>query len=250
MVSTEEVFEKSKELGTIPFFRDTFSFLSNMYSEGGPIFYEGKEYRTSEHAYQAHKMTCEADHEEIRLLQSPLYAKTNTRNKTVRDDWDDVKVGIMLDVLRIKFSEPSMRDLLLATGDAQLTEGNTWNDTFWGVHQGVGSNMLGKLLMKVRGELNNWVGSTPISTAEYSRRIFDLFPIRDLNVNALGLCGEAGEFGNKVKKLMYKEVPREDLLGELADTLWHISQCSTLLGSSLDELMAISLRKSIEKNAG
>jgi len=248
MVSTEEISEKSKELGTIPFFKDAFSFLSNMYSEGGPLFYGGKEYRTSEHAYQAYKMTSEADHEVLRRLHSPPYeAKTMARTMACRSDWDDVKVGIMLDVLRLKFYYPAMRDLLLATGDAELVEGNTWHDTFWGVCRGSGQNILGKLLMKVRGEM---VHQGYPSTSRFSHKIFELFPINDLGTNALGLCGEAGEFANKVKKRMYEEVPREALLEELADTLWHVSQCSTLLGSSLDELMAISLDKTIKRNAG
>ena len=48
-----------------------------------------------------------------------------------------------------------LKALLLATGDAELQEGNTWNDTFWGVSSktGKGKNTLGKILMKVRGEL-------------------------------------------------------------------------------------------------
>ena len=33
-------------------------------------------------------------------------------------------------------------------------EGNTWNDTFWGVCNGQGQNWLGKILMLVRSELN------------------------------------------------------------------------------------------------
>ena len=41
----------------------------------------------------------------------------------------------------------------MATGDAELVEGNTWNDTYWGVCNGVGHNHLGKILMQVRQEL-------------------------------------------------------------------------------------------------
>jgi predicted NAD-dependent protein-ADP-ribosyltransferase YbiA (DUF1768 family) len=43
--------------------------------------------------------------------------------------------------------------MLKATGDEELVEGNWWNDTFWGVCNGVGENNLGKLLMKIRAEL-------------------------------------------------------------------------------------------------
>jgi predicted NAD-dependent protein-ADP-ribosyltransferase YbiA (DUF1768 family) len=42
---------------------------------------------------------------------------------------------------------------LLETGDAELVEGNWWDDTFWGVCNGVGQNNLGKILMDTRREL-------------------------------------------------------------------------------------------------
>ena len=44
---------------------------------------------------------------------------------------------------------------LLTTGDAKIVEGNTWGDTFWGVCGGVGENHLGKVLMRIRAELQN-----------------------------------------------------------------------------------------------
>jgi hypothetical protein len=43
--------------------------------------------------------------------------------------------------------------LLLDTSDKVLIEENNWNDTFWGVCNGVGENNLGRLLMQVRGEI-------------------------------------------------------------------------------------------------
>ncbi len=58
----------------------------------------------------------------------------------------------MLDLLRIKFTIPTLRERLLATGDQTLIEGNTWGDTYWGVCRGVGLNNLGTLLMQVREE--------------------------------------------------------------------------------------------------
>ena len=46
-----------------------------------------------------------------------------------------------------------LADKLLATEDAILIEGNTWDDVFWGVCDGKGENWLGKILMDVRTEL-------------------------------------------------------------------------------------------------
>ncbi len=55
--------------------------------------------------------------------------------------------------LREKFSpEMILSEMLEATGDAELIEGNHWGDTFWGVCNGVGQNNLGKLLMAIRSE--------------------------------------------------------------------------------------------------
>ena len=45
--------------------------------------------------------------------------------------------------------------MLLATKEAVLKEGNTWNDVFWGISlkTGRGENNLGKILMRVREKL-------------------------------------------------------------------------------------------------
>jgi predicted NAD-dependent protein-ADP-ribosyltransferase YbiA (DUF1768 family) len=58
----------------------------------------------------------------------------------------------MLHLLQQKFSDPVLKEKLLATGGAVLVEGNTWGDTFWGVYKRNGMNHLGRLLMKVRAE--------------------------------------------------------------------------------------------------
>jgi hypothetical protein len=56
--------------------------------------------------------------------------------------------------LKEKFKNTTLRKLLINTGDKVLKEGNTWNDTYWGVNQqGKGKNVLGRLLMKLRSEI-------------------------------------------------------------------------------------------------
>lgn len=59
----------------------------------------------------------------------------------------------MRDLLDLKFADPALAALLLATGDADLVEGNDWGDRFWGVCDGAGANMLGRLLMELRTRL-------------------------------------------------------------------------------------------------
>lgn len=73
-----------------------------------------------------------------------------------RPDWDDVKVGIMLNILRSKVQQHEyVRRKLLETGDRELVE-DSWRDDFWGWGPNKdGQNMLGKLWMRVREEVRN-----------------------------------------------------------------------------------------------
>jgi len=71
----------------------------------------------------------------------------------LRPDWARIKLDIMYHLLQQKFRDPLLQKLLLRTQDAELVEGNVWNDTYWGVCSGVGENHLGRLLMLVRFHL-------------------------------------------------------------------------------------------------
>ena len=68
----------------------------------------------------------------------------------LRSDWEDVKFDVMKEIVILKFINPNLKEKLLATKDAELIEGNTWNDRCWGVCDGVGQNNLGRILMEVR----------------------------------------------------------------------------------------------------
>lgn len=71
-----------------------------------------------------------------------------------RKDWDEVKVGIMREILRAKVDQHEyVKRKLLATGDRELIE-DSWRDDFWGWGPNKdGQNMLGKLWMEIRAEL-------------------------------------------------------------------------------------------------
>lgn len=47
----------------------------------------------------------------------------------------------------------SLKDMLLATQDRPLEEGNRHGDRFWGTVGGQGRNWLGRILMQVRDEI-------------------------------------------------------------------------------------------------
>lgn len=128
-----------------------YAFLSNFYSS--PIQYEGIVYPTVEHMFQALKALDMETRKKIANAATPGQAKRLGRSVALREDWEEVKVDVMRTALQLKFSNPALRAKLIATGDAELIEGNTWNDRFWGVCRGTGKNMLGLLLMELRCSL-------------------------------------------------------------------------------------------------
>lgn len=89
---------------------------------------------------------------------NPAQAKLAGRNCELRKDWEDIKEQTMYEIVSAKFTQnKNLAKLLLDTGDAYLEEGNWWQDTTWGVCNGVGENKLGKILMRVREELNGGI---------------------------------------------------------------------------------------------
>ena len=84
----------------------------------------------------------------------PLMAKRKGRRVSLRSDWEQVKDDIMYQVVKAKFEQnDELKEKLLATENQMLVEGNTWNDTYWGICQGKGFNVLGVTLMLIRHEL-------------------------------------------------------------------------------------------------
>lgn len=132
-------------------FKGKYYFLSNFYS--APVMYDGLLYKNNEAAFQSAKVKdierrkqfCELD---------PSSAKKKGRNVLLRNDWEKVKDQVMYECVKDKFARNlDLQEKLLDTGNEELVEGNTWNDTYWGVYNDRGKNMLGKILMKVREEL-------------------------------------------------------------------------------------------------
>lgn len=132
-------------------FSGEYRFLSNFYP--AVVQLDGLEFPTVEHAYQAAKTLNLEARALIQSLASPARAKRAGQQVVLRENWEHDKVAVMHDLLTQKFADPDLAQQLLATGQRNLVEGNTWGDTFWGVCDGVGLNWLGKLLMTVRTDL-------------------------------------------------------------------------------------------------
>jgi ribA/ribD-fused uncharacterized protein len=123
-----------------------------------PIVIDGKCYPTSEHYFQAMKFEDLDVQEQVRIAETPKMAATLGRDRSfsLRSDWEDVKDGIMYLAVHTKFTQYGfLKELLINTGNSILVE-HTENDRYWGDGgDGSGRNMLGKILMKVRDNLNN-----------------------------------------------------------------------------------------------
>ena len=132
-------------------FHGDFLFLSNFYEH--EFWWNGLFWKSSEHAYQASKTLNEAWVTKIQHAKTPGESKKLGRQCPYRDDWDEIKLLTMYRILEAKFEDRRMRQMLLATEDAILIEGNTWGDTFWGVCDGRGYNALGTQLMILREHL-------------------------------------------------------------------------------------------------
>jgi len=134
-------------------FRGAYGFLSNMTTA---VFeWDGRTYRNSEAAFQSAKTLDPRERDRFCDLTGVI-AKRAGRKMSLRSDWEAVKVDVMREVVRAKFSQnPDLLKKLLDTGDAELVEGNGWHDTFWGVDRttGEGENNLGRILMEIREEL-------------------------------------------------------------------------------------------------
>lgn len=119
-------------------FSGDYRFLSNF--APCDIKYKGEIYKSVEHAYQAAKFLDPDIRRIIRQANSPSEAKRLNKRYKPRDNWDKVKLKIMLKLLRRKFKHEEYRKLLIDTGNQQLIEGNWWGDTYWGICKGKGEN--------------------------------------------------------------------------------------------------------------
>jgi len=143
-------------------------FLSNFYT--GKVFLWQQVFHSAEHAYQWAKARKYIPPGALAVLMSiaePGKFKKRIKLALTNEEfgfypkgqaeWDEIKVEVMREILEKKFSNMTLRDRLEMTAPAELIEGNTWHDAFWGQpvdkhgnRTKPGKNMLGKLLMEIR----------------------------------------------------------------------------------------------------
>jgi len=133
-------------------------------------------YPSVEHAFQAAKTFDKKHRRAIQKEPKPAIAKVMGHGVELREDWDDVKIGVMSWLLRDKFygtwpGSDDLQEFLRETSPHVLVEGNFHKDWFWGAvpskdvkisnlpiwhdddRDWYGENHLGRLLMELRDEI-------------------------------------------------------------------------------------------------
>ena len=126
-----------------------FRFLSNFFP--AKVHFEGLDYPSVEHAYQAAKWPAHK-RQEFTLITAGQAKKLGKQAKLDPKKWDKRKYDVMAVLVLQKFLfNQTLKEMLLATGDAYLEETNHWGDRYWGKDEdGQGENNLGRILMGVR----------------------------------------------------------------------------------------------------
>jgi ribA/ribD-fused uncharacterized protein len=141
------------------FYEQDHYYLSNFSAFN--LHWMGCTFPTSEHAYQWSKFADAPNpHADIRSAirfagsAHEAFKYAEKYRPFARADWNIVKVQTMLDILRAKADQHEyVRRKLIETGERELIE-NAWRDAYWGWGPNRdGENMLGKLWMQVRSEL-------------------------------------------------------------------------------------------------
>lgn len=149
-------------------FRNEHFFLSNMATCNPFCDEDGIMYIRPENYYQAHKFEDLDIRRKIAMMGGREAKSFAAKNKSLwmpkyTGDWKKSgmhKIRLMRKALNYKYNDPEMLQLLLATGDMRLFEGNTWGDLYWGVSLKFmqdgkvhGKNELGMLHMSHRNSV-------------------------------------------------------------------------------------------------
>ena len=150
--------EKVTPVQPIVKFEGSFFWLSNFYEV--PVKLGNLTFGSTEAAFQGskYKAALVDQKEQFEFLQDMIQANPSQSKKLGKrlriglDKWESIKVTCMREVVKAKFDQhDDLRHLLLGTGAALLVESNTWGDRYWGRCEGKGLNVLGSILMELRG---------------------------------------------------------------------------------------------------
>ncbi|XWV25146.1 swarming motility protein YbiA [Tupanvirus deep ocean] len=131
--------------------------FTNFY-ENAPILINGISFKTPEHYYQWQKF------DDVVVKRRIIDAPTARMASDIAEKHKHLVIpnfnneDAMLKALRAKFSQyQDLGNLLQSTGNKQLIEHNMYDEYWSDGGDGSGLNIFGKILMKVRSELNNGI---------------------------------------------------------------------------------------------
>jgi ribA/ribD-fused uncharacterized protein len=108
------------------------NWFSNFIPFEKPFLYKGISYPTVEHFFQAMKTKDQEERLKISKASSPKQAKHFGYKVKLRDDWESIKIKVMLLALRYKFSPGTNWYDKLKDCKEDIVEWNFWHDNFWG----------------------------------------------------------------------------------------------------------------------
>ncbi len=140
----------------VGFYEREFFVFSNFSSF--QVFWRGRLWPTSEHAYQAARFSGMCSELEERCFQArsahEAYRIMQANRHKERPNWENEKLLVMYDICKAKLEQnPYVKEKLLQTMDELIVEDSP-KDPFWGWGADrQGRNELGKVWMKLRKEL-------------------------------------------------------------------------------------------------
>lgn len=120
--------------------------------------YNNMQFPTAENAFQASKYAKKNTAKQFQHINPRQAALKGNNQIPNTPNWFNNSETIMYDILKSKFSNPDLKEQLIATYPEEIVHVNGYHDTEWGICTCThccrnGENKLGKLLMKLRDEL-------------------------------------------------------------------------------------------------
>ena len=152
MINMIEKKEKDKKAppAEITKFEGYFEFLSNEYN--CKVEYDNYVFQSASALFYAFKAKTQGAFMKFQRL-SPLKAKSKSQKLEYNEDYEKNKKYYLKKAVNAKFtSNPDLKLRLLKTGNTILVNTITHLDTWIGVKNNIGENMLGKVLMELRSQ--------------------------------------------------------------------------------------------------
>lgn len=128
------------------------AWLGNSYPAAFRI--DGLTWKSVDHYVFAKRAIKESDRDAVREAETPIKARTVSKTMRWRPDWKEADVENVKAAVEAKFFQNvELGRKLIYTRDIELVHENRWGDKLWGVCEGEGENLLGKLLMEIREKL-------------------------------------------------------------------------------------------------